>query len=85
MNLKGHNNGRQIVAALLTGLVVGLGATLQHLASHPELYKDSLSQISPVLLAVVSAGLVNLVNWYRGRDPKEIVDSILGNEDEPNG
>lgn len=78
-NIKGQNNGRQITAALVTGLVVGIGAALNHLQSHPELLRDALS---PVVFAIVSAGIVSAVNWFRGRDVNEIVDSIIGEKDE---
>lgn len=84
MNIKGQNSGKQVAAALLTGLVVGLAAAASHVQTHPEtigFLKDS----SPVLYAIVISGIVSLVNWYRGKSVDEIVDSIMGEDDATRG
>lgn len=81
VNIKGHNNGRQILTAIATGLVVGVSTTLGIFASNPAMLTETL----PTIFATVgSMALVSAYNWVRGREiqdvARDIVDKVLGEE-----
>jgi hypothetical protein len=81
VNIKGQNNGRQILTAIATGLVVGVTTTLGIFASNPAMLTETL----PTIFATVgSMALVSAYNWVTGRKikdvAKDIVDGVLGEE-----
>jgi hypothetical protein len=77
MNIRGHINGRQFLTSLATGLVVGLGAALEHFVRHPELLRDAMS---PVAAAMLTTCVMGAYNWYQGKTVEEIVEGIVGGE-----
>lgn len=81
MNIKGQINGRQLAAAIATGLVAGVTTTLGIIASNPGMITDALP---PVFAAVGAMGIVSAYNWFRGQPiedvAKDIVDRVLGKE-----
>lgn len=80
-NIKGQNNGRQILTAIAAGAVVGVTTTLGIFASHPAMITEALP---PVFAAVGAMALVSAYNWLRGRPiedvARDVVDFVLGEE-----
>lgn len=81
MDIRGFLNVRQIVYAIATGLVVGVGASIEHLSTHPELIKGA---IGPMLGGLAMTALSATWFAWRGRPvdevAKEITDKILGDD-----
>jgi len=84
-NIKGHNNRRQIVFGISTGIAAGLLTSLTYFAGNMHLFTGSLPA---VLATALTYGAVALLNAYRGKPieeiAKEITDTVMGEEiDEP--
>ncbi len=85
-NIKGHNNRRQIVFGISTGIAAGLLTSLTYFAGNMHLFTESLPA---VLATALTYGAVALLNAYRGRPieeiAQEITDAVMGEETDESG